>query len=263
MCSYWRRKPSLCISVSYMVSYASLTDHSAVEAAMAEFDSLGRDLFLLKYGFPEKAEAIVHHGVSRYDARPLFAAAYGHQHGEPLTNRQVGAGMTGASGRLAQLGFVVVSPEDVKSRTRYDSFEAAVSHVPVPLDNLEAIRAFLVNRNYSEFYVPDTRAYIGAKPRSGKPAHYIAPGYISYREEDGRPMGITLPIRETRAVVAFLPIRATGSAGSSGSVRGSSVSDRVAAEKPIKRIAPEDRPMNFCPECFLALPATGICSNCG
>lgn len=227
---------------------------------MAEFDSLGRELFLLKYGFTAVNEAFVHHGIARYDARALFAAAYGHQHGQPLTKRQVAGGMNGAPGRLAQLGYVVVGPDDLKGRATYDSFEAAVSHVPVPLDNLEAIRAFLVNRNYSEFFVPSSRAYIGAKPRSGKPAHYIAPGYISYREEDGRPMGIQLPVRETRAVAAFLPIR-EASAAAAASAR--SASARVAAERPVKRTAPEDRPMNFCPECFLALPATGVCSNCG
>lgn len=223
---------------------------------MAEFDSLGRELFLLKYGFTAVNEAFVHHGIGRYDARALFAAAYGHQHGQPLTKRQVAGGMNGAPGRLAQLGYVVVSPEDQKSRTSYESFEAAVSHVPVPLDNLEEIRAFLLNRNYSEFFVPATRAYIGAKPRSGKPAHYIAPGYISYREEDGRVMGIVLPIRETRAVATFLPIR-------EASVAARSVPARVAAERPVKRTLPEDRPAQFCPECFLQLSSAGTCANCG
>ena len=245
-----------------MVSYASLTEHSAVEGAMAEFDSLGRDLFLLKYGFTPVNESFVHHGIGRYDTRALFAAAYGHQHGEPLLKRQVGGGMSGADGRLAQLGYVVVGANDLKNRSTYTSFDAAVSHVPVPLDNLEAIREFLLNRNYSEFYVPDSRAYIGAKPRSGKPTHYIAPGYISYREEDGRPMGITLTIRETRAVTAFLPIRDTRSSGSSASDDSGSVASKVAAERPFKRTSPEDRPLNVCPTCFLAIPATGVCGNC-
>lgn len=235
---------------------------------MAEFDSLGRELFLLKYGFTAVNEAFVHHGVGRYDARALFAAAYGHQHGQPLTKRQVGGGMTGASGRLAQLGYVVVTPEDLKGRTSYDTFEGAVSHVPVPLDNLEEIRAFLLNRNYSEFFVPSSRAYIGAKPRSGKPAHYIAPGYISYREEDGRVMGVTLTIRETRAVATFLPIRETRDASSGSAASGSRASDstsstRVPTERAIKRTAPEDRQLQFCPDCFLALSSTGVCSNCG
>lgn len=28
------------------------------------------------------------------------------------------------------------------------------------------------------------------------------------------------------------------------------------------RVAASDRPVNLCPRCFLALPATGICDNC-
>lgn len=250
-----------------MVSYASLTEHSAIHTAMTEYDALGRELFLLKYSFKQLSDAFVHHGVGRYDARALFAAAYGHQHGEPLAQRQVGGGMSGAPGRFAQLGYVVVTPDDASGRTRYDSFEAAVSHVPIPLDNLEVIREFLRNRHYSEFFVPATRAYIGAKPRSGKPAHQIAPGYISYREEDGRLMGIELPVRETRAVAAYTPIRAPRAASTTRAADGSRSPaaariPRESAPRAPKRVAPEDRPMSFCPECFLALPATGVCSNC-
>ncbi|MEO9326279.1 hypothetical protein ABFT23_22510 [Nocardioides sp. C4-1] len=29
-----------------------------------------------------------------------------------------------------------------------------------------------------------------------------------------------------------------------------------------KRVAPTDRPVNVCPTCFMAIPATGICDNC-
>ena len=30
-----------------------------------------------------------------------------------------------------------------------------------------------------------------------------------------------------------------------------------------KRIAASDRPVNVCPTCFMAIPATGVCDNCG
>ncbi len=29
-----------------------------------------------------------------------------------------------------------------------------------------------------------------------------------------------------------------------------------------KRVAPTDRPVNVCPTCFMAIPATGLCDNC-
>jgi len=50
--------------------------------------------------------------------------------------------------------------------------------------------------------------------------------------------------------------RRTASSGS----RTSSTSSRPAA-KP--RVAASDRPVNLCPSCFLAMPATGVCDNCG
>jgi hypothetical protein len=30
-----------------------------------------------------------------------------------------------------------------------------------------------------------------------------------------------------------------------------------------KRVAKSDKPIAVCPSCFMALPATGICDNCG
>jgi len=40
---------------------------------------------------------------------------------------------------------------------------------------------------------------------------------------------------------------------------------RAAAKKPpaAKRVALSDRPVAICPTCFMALPATGICDDCG
>ncbi len=42
----------------------------------------------------------------------------------------------------------------------------------------------------------------------------------------------------------------------------SSRSTRSAAAPRPKRVAATDKPVDLCPRCFLALPATGICDNC-
>lgn len=47
---------ALADSIRVMVSYAALTELSAVDAALAEFDRLGRDAFLHKYGFGPATE---------------------------------------------------------------------------------------------------------------------------------------------------------------------------------------------------------------
>ncbi|WP_402844514.1 hypothetical protein [Microbacterium sp. GXS0129] len=241
-----------------MPSYSSLTDHAAVEAAIAEFSSLGRELFLLKYGFPEVNESFVIVGAGRYDTRALFASAYGHQHGEPLTSRQVVAGLTGAAGQLGALGYVVTTPDDLKAADTFPTFDAALARFPIPVENLPVIREFLVNRNYREFFIPASRAYIGAKPRSGKPPHQIGRGYIAYREEDGRPRGIELPVRVSAVVEALSPIRGGASSTRSTEPRA----PRAAAEPRAPRVAKVERQDAFCPTCFMVLPATGVCANC-
>lgn len=257
-----------------MVSYATLTDHSAVAAAMADFDKLGRELFLLKTGFPETSEAFVITETGRYDARALFAAAYEHQHNEALTPKQVGAGMRAAAGAFVALGYIVLSADDQKKRQQFDTFDAALTSVRIPEQNLAVIRDFLRTQNYRDFYVPVSHAYIGAKPRNGKPAHYIGRGSIVYREEDGRLRSIELPVRVTSPVEplgggprqASRPARVPGSSAprapkAPARVPGSSA-PRTTAVRTQKPTPAEERAVNYCPTCFLALPATGICANC-
>ncbi len=44
--------------------------------------------------------------------------------------------------------------------------------------------------------------------------------------------------------------------------RTTSSSSRSTATPRPKRVAATDKPVDLCPRCFLALPATGICDNC-
>lgn len=257
-----------------MVSYAALTDHSAVDAAMADFDKLGRELFLLKVGFPETSEAFVITETGRYDARALFAAAYEHQHNEMLTPKQVTAGMRGAAGAFVSLGYVVLSADDQKKREKFTTFDAALTNLRIPEQNLAVIRDFLSTQSYREFYLPSSRAYIGAKPRNGKPAHYIGRGSIVYREDDGRLRSLELPVRVTTPVEPLgggprqssARPRVPGSSAprapkAPARVPGSSA-PRASASRAQKPTPAEERTVNYCPTCFLALPATGLCANC-
>ena len=68
-----------------------LTDPAAVEAALDEFDRLGRDAFLRKYGFKRSRSYFVVRGDARYDSKAIAGAAYGHQYPDrgPLRPRRV------------------------------------------------------------------------------------------------------------------------------------------------------------------------------
>lgn len=233
-----------------MVSNAALTDHSAVERAMADFDGLGRELFLLKHGFPETNEAFVITGSGRYDVRALFAAAFEQQHEVALSPKQV---TKAAAGEFSALGYVVTASSDQKDRRRFRTLDEALAHFPVPQENLPIIRDFVAVREYAEFHIPASRAYIGMKPRSGQPAHYVSTGQIVYREVDGRLRSIQLPVASfPRSVRPAATLKSTAPRAP----RASAAVRATPAPKPVERVE------SFCPECFLVLPATGICANC-
>lgn len=242
-----------------MVSYSALTNHSAVSQAFDEFDRLGRELFLLRYGFKEVNESFVVARNGRYDTRALFAAAYEFQTGTALSARQI-SGVAGASVQLTALGYIVVGANDQKDRMRFETFDAALSYVRIPVENLSTIREFITAGQYAEFYVPASGAYIGLKPRSGKPPHYVAASYIAYREEDGSARGIELQIKPAlRSFAPTKPIRPASDSSRSPSTRV--VSSRPSTPQS-RAAAAEERTVLYCDTCFLVLPATGVCGSC-
>lgn len=90
-----------------MPSYSALTDRSAVRRALEEFDRLGRDQFLHKYGFGAARDYFLVTEAGRYDSKAIFGVAYGFQHGTPLSSDEFSGGHDGAAGRLAELGFSI------------------------------------------------------------------------------------------------------------------------------------------------------------
>jgi 5-methylcytosine-specific restriction enzyme A len=74
---------------------------SDVTAAIREFDELGRDAFLEKYGMGKSRSYILHYQGNEYDSKAILAAAHGHHPGyEPLGAAQFSGGDHGAA-RLA------------------------------------------------------------------------------------------------------------------------------------------------------------------
>ncbi len=53
-----------------------LSDPQAVVAALDEFDRLGRETFLQKYGFGPARRYLVRRGPRRYDSKAIAAAAH-------------------------------------------------------------------------------------------------------------------------------------------------------------------------------------------
>lgn len=90
----------------------ALTDISSgdVIAAIQEFDELGRDAFLGKYGMGEARSYVLHYNGREYDSKAILAAAHGHHPGlEPLRASEFSGGDQGTARYLRRLGFVVSS----------------------------------------------------------------------------------------------------------------------------------------------------------
>ena len=77
---------------------------------MHEYDDMGRDDFLARYGFKRSTKFVVVHNGREYDSKALLAAAHGFQHPDegPLPNNFSGGEQTTA--RFRALGFAVVFP---------------------------------------------------------------------------------------------------------------------------------------------------------
>lgn len=62
-----------------MARASDVTSRDAVLAAMAEFDQMGREAFLAKYGFGPAREYVVVEKGRQYDSKALLGAAFSHQ----------------------------------------------------------------------------------------------------------------------------------------------------------------------------------------
>ncbi|GLY74093.1 HNH endonuclease signature motif containing protein [Actinoallomurus iriomotensis] len=101
----------------------SLTDITgeAVLAAIAEFDRLGRDAFLKKYGFDSSRWYWLRYDGGRYDSKAIAGAAHGHlPDRSPLAAKDFSGGIGHAVTVLRRLGFEVISepgPAPIGHRT--------------------------------------------------------------------------------------------------------------------------------------------------
>lgn len=221
-------------SIRAMVSYSALTDRSAVDAAIAACDRLGRTAFLEKHGFGEAATYFLVTDDGRYDSKAIFGVAYGIQHGTPLGNDEFSGGREAAAGRLSELGYTIDGIDAESSRTYFDSLEAALDAFRLPVENLTRVHEFAMGRDFEKFYITPSSTYIAMIERGAeRPSAWVHVGYISYGTGDGTLETIPLPYNR---------IRDGG---------GSRRRDRADVE-PVA-----------CPNgCGFVLPASGICAYC-
>lgn len=95
-----------------MTDLALLTDPGAVDQAIAEFQLLGREEFLRKYGYGNARNFFLVHDGDIYDSKAIVGVAFKFQFGSPLKNEDFSGGEQGAVHALKTLGFRVDRADD-------------------------------------------------------------------------------------------------------------------------------------------------------
>jgi hypothetical protein len=102
-----------------------LTDSAAVLAAVAEYDEIGRQAFLDKYGFGPALRYYMELDNKYYDSKAIVGAAYYHQSGEFRGNQGYSGGL-GVQRLLKGLGFTVEFRDPIELEGQYDEIKVEI-----------------------------------------------------------------------------------------------------------------------------------------
>jgi hypothetical protein len=91
------------------MSFAEINSRSAVLAAIAEYDLLGRGTFLEKYGFGRSRHYHLVHNAREYDSKAIVGAAHGYQFPTlgPLPHTEFSGDAATVQPLLERMGFEV------------------------------------------------------------------------------------------------------------------------------------------------------------
>ncbi|WP_323919537.1 HNH endonuclease signature motif containing protein [Bradyrhizobium diazoefficiens] len=88
----------------------------AIRQAITEFDNIGRDAFLQRYGYGKSRGYFLRHNGSNYDSKAIVGAAHGYVAGrQALAANEFSGGDKTVAKRLRDLGFEVLEPSDTPS----------------------------------------------------------------------------------------------------------------------------------------------------
>ena len=89
--------------------------HHVLQAA-AEYDVLGQDEFLARYGFGRARAYLLIIDGKAYDSKAILGVAFGKATGRPLGSGDFSGGVQGAAGVLRALGFEIRNTRDPQPR---------------------------------------------------------------------------------------------------------------------------------------------------
>lgn len=120
------------------MALSDITDRRAVLSAIEEFDRIGKDAFLAKYGFGEARSYWLLHEGRRYDSKAIIGAAHGYARPDlgPMRSAEFSGGEATVRQRLAALGFEVQVGDEPKATTLSNGFLLTWKETGWPYDNI-------------------------------------------------------------------------------------------------------------------------------
>jgi putative restriction endonuclease len=124
------------------MSLDAITDPISVSLAIGEFDEIGRDAFLVKYGFGRARQYFLVVGGRNYDSKAILGAAHGYQfpHEGPLKNSDFSGGDATVARKLEKLGYLVArSPDSLSKDSKTLSTSLAAGAIYTRKDLLDLL----------------------------------------------------------------------------------------------------------------------------
>jgi len=259
-----------------------------VQRALQEYDQLGDEKFLEKYGFGRGVDYLLVQEGREYDSKAVLGAALGYAVGEPATPDQFDGGRLGAARVLRELGFEVTDTssrdsEDVDLAESRAAWAAAARDVLV--ETAQRYQSVLTQKQLA------TAVQHRSGITSTQPVHHwIGDVLLAVAQDNAGRDEPSLPslcvddrgragqryTRVVKAMTGAVPDDADDHAAEERlrcyrhfgatdlpSNRGrAAVTPQVARARAAAVPAPADRMPQLCPTCFVAVPASGICDNC-
>lgn len=283
-----------------MPKFDAVTREDVIRA-LAEYDQLGADAFLERYGFGRAREYVLWHDGRSYDSKAILGVAHLHATGSVAARTEFSGGKAGAAKVLRDLGFEVTSPDELavdgapatgswRSSAEVGSDAARAAWAVAARDVLmDAARRYQAVITYKELAV-QVQHRTGIRT-SQLLQHWI--GDVLTRvagdcRARGEPNLSALCVNAQGSVgngYAAVVLARTGiepadlddhaardrldcyryfdAAGLPADGGAPSLTPQIAAGRSrARKAAREARPVLTCPTCHMALPATGICDDC-
>jgi len=273
-----------------------------VLAVLDEYDKIGREVFLTRHGFGTEREYVLWHDGRSYDSKAVLGVAYGRANGKIAKSDDFTGGKAGAVRVLSDLEFTIayIGDDDRSDGEGHVGDWVDVSEVGAEaaraawaiearaalIHTAKRYRAVLTYKELAQI----VQSHTGIRTKQLM-NHWIGDVLRLVTEECGRrdePLLSSLCVNTAGSVGEGYSLAVKGVRGESpGDPDTHAANERLACYRFFGADLPADggrpaltaklagsrarqrkarleaQPVDMCPTCNMALPATGVCDDCG